>query len=1034
MPTDLVLLSRVAYLGREVTGPRMRDLLAVLAADLRTGCSSSRLVRELWWDEQPANAAKALQILVSRTRSQLGSGLISSTANGYRLALTESQVDASAVLLAGSASAQLLRDGDTAAAFDTAETGLAHWTDAEPGEHEPADPLSVLRAERMITYRSLVRTRALALSRLGDHAAAVGLLAEVFRDRPQDEEVLLELLRCEASTAGASVALTRYDTYRRSLRDELGTDPGHALQEMHLQLLNGSAPVVRSGVPHEPNALLGRDDDIVAVNRMMRSSRVTSIVGPGGLGKTRLAHTVSRQAEQHAVHLVALAGITSDDAVAGAVASALGVGDIHLSPLGMSAPPPDLLAGIVGALSHGPALLVLDNCEHVVRGVADLVHSLVSMTSDLRILTTSRAPLGLSSESVYLLPELSLPASVELFNHRAKASRPTVALDVDAVQRVCRELEGLPLAIELAAARVRVMSVPDIAARLTDRFGLLRGGPRDAPERHRALWAVIDWSWTLLDASGQAAMRTLSVFPDGFTAEAAAHVLGTGDAWEVLTQLTDQSLLKVADTPAGARLHMLETVREFSAAQRDAAETEEVGRQFVAWARDFGVTHHDSLFGEDLVPVARRIRAEQDNLLLALRHGLDRADGLAVTAIGAVLGCLWLVESNFARSTWLTEQTEQLLSRVRPEPEHVEVTRTAAVLATVNTFFMQGPRATRSLAVLRRLPLGAPDTVMRAAHTMLLAPTPLSTYDDQAPLLTWMASAVESFQRQHDSDLAGALAAAERMLAAATTLGGPLVRVFAHARIGELCLETDQGDRARRHLAFPLPIMSELGAPSSMVRVRWSLSMANLQAGDLDQAERWAEDAAVPGDDAIGLGLRAEVMLGRGQTEAGLRTWRWVADRLMPAEDPVLGIDRSLQEWWLLEAQSVTVVAHARYGRLDVVRDIATALPATLTDILTTRPSTLNFPVYGSMLLAIAAADIADGRPGAGMVALAERFRFSRGYQPTMSPASARDMAEQADKAAYADARSTYAALDSDSLLAAALAALQTRLATRDHA
>nr|WP_225955019.1 BTAD domain-containing putative transcriptional regulator [Kibdelosporangium phytohabitans] len=1007
-------MSRVSCRGHQITGPRMRNLLALLAADLRPGCSAARLVRELWWDERPANPSKALQILVSRTRSQLGPDLITSTANGYRLSLGETQVDASAVLLAGSTSAQLLRDGDFEAALGQAEAGLAHWADAEPGEPEPADPLSALRAERLTTYRSLVRTRALALSRLDRDGEATDLLAAVLHDRPQDEEVLLELLRCEASTASASVALTRYEAYRRALRDELGTDPGHALQEMYQQLLNGTAPVVRSGVPHEPNALLGRDDDIVAVTRMTRSSRVTSIVGTGGLGKTRLAYTVSRRAQQHTVHFVPLVGVTSDDAVAAHVASALGAG--AASP-----------TTIAAALNSGPALLVLDNCEHVVGGVADLVQALVSMTQDLRVLATSRAPLGLSSESVYLLGELSLPASVELFSHRAKAARPTVELAVAAVEQVCRELEGLPLAIELAAARVRVMSVPDIAARLPDRFALLRGGARDAPERHRALGAVIDWSWNLLDADGRAAMRSLSVFPGGFTAQAAAHVLGVGDASDVLTQLTDQSLLKVADTPAGARLHMLETVREFSAAQRNTAENEEVVTRFVAWARDFGMAHHESVFGADPIPSARMIRAEVDNLALAVRHALSRADGGSVAAVAAVLGCLWLMESNFARMTALTAQTGWLLSHLRPNPAHAEVVRTTAVLSTVNSFFARGPHATRSLAVLRRLPLAPPDTVVRAAHRMLLASAPLPEQERRMPFIAFIANAAETFQRQNDNDLDNALVAAERMLDEATALRSPLLEVFAHSRIGELGLETGHGDRTRRHLAATLPILAELGAPSNMVRLRWALAMANLQTGDLDQAERWVDEAIQPGDDAVGLGLRAEIMLGRGQVEAGLRSWRRVADQLRPSEDPIVGIDHTVQEWWLREVQSVTVVAHARHGRLDLVRDVVGQLPVALTDVLTRRPSIVHYPVYGAMLLAIGVADIADGRPGVRAIALAERLRFSRGYQPTMSPGRARETAERADMAAYADARSEYAATRADGLVAAAMAVLRDR-------
>jgi predicted ATPase/DNA-binding SARP family transcriptional activator len=1057
MTTELTLLSRVAYRDQEITSPRLRALLALLAGDLRRGAGTARLVDGLWPDEQPEHPAKALQVLVSRVRAQLGADVIASTPSGYRLSLREDQVDAAAVLLSASASARHARAGDHAAALAHAEAGLALWEGAAVGDAGFDDPVTALRAERAPTYRSLLRARALALSRLGRHAEAAEALAGLAAERPRDEEVLLELLRSEATTVGPSAALDRYEAYRRSLRDELGTDPGPALQALQLELLQGTAPVVRHGVPHEPNPLLGRDDDIAAVTDLLRTSRVTSIVGPGGLGKTRLAQVVSRRAEQRVVHLVALAGVASDDQVAGEVASALGAGESRRTPVAQPTVPTGMLAGIVGALGPGPALLVLDNCEHVLRGAAELVHALVSMTQDLRVLTTSRAPLGLSSESVYLLPPLGLATSVELFEQRARAARPGVGLPAEAVEEVCRHLDGLPLAVELAAARVRVLSVAEIARRLEDRFALLRGGPRDAPERHQTLEAVVDWSWNLLEPTGQAAMRALSVFPGGFTADAARQVLGvagTADDSQILEHLVDQSLLQVADTPTGTRFRMLETVREFSTARREAAgETDQVVGAFLAWARAFGVAHHDLPYGADPFPAVKRIRAEQDNLALALRHGLARADGATVAATAAVLGSLWNLESNYRRLATLAEETARVLSHFRPGPELVEATRTTLTLCTAFTFLIQGPRAVRSLIALRRLPAAPPDTMVRAVAIVLDGAAEdrsalFALCDSDEPLVAGAANSIVSYFWENEGDLDGALKRARRALDAFESREVPYLAAAAHGRIAELCLQVERGDEARRHLLAMLPVLERLEAWSDVTGLQWWIVLANLQLGDVDEAEHWLEQTAPPRADepvgtlSYGFGAYAEILLARGEVEAGLRLWRRAVELLANAEEPIFGLDVDpILEPWTLEAKSVTVVAHAQHGRLDLVEGLVGELPDRLSTLLMNPsanppPYLMELPVCGGLLLALGMVDLARGaqagdqraaRSAARMIALAERFRFPRNFQPTMASTRARHAAEQADRPAYDEAVSSYADLGEEDLRAAALAALRAR-------
>ncbi|MGW2705737.1 ATP-binding protein [Streptomyces sp. NPDC001340] len=1039
MTTELTLLPRVSCRGQEITAPRLRGLVALLADELRTGCSTGRLVEGLWAEELPERPGKAVQVLVSRLRAQFGAELIVSTPTGYRLALDEAQVDSSALLSYEAASAECTRAGDHEGALARAEQGLALW-DGSLGagaDEERHDPVTALRADRVRAFRALVRYRALALARLGRRAEAAAPLAELVRELPRDEEVLAELLRCEAATAGRAAALTRYDAYRRGLRDELGTDPGPRLRSVYQELLRADTPPVRHGVPHEPNPLLGRDADVAAVAGLLRDARVVTVVGPGGLGKTRLSYAVSRAAAQPLVHFVALAGVTADEDVADEVASAVGTGDVRQFAGGG-----DTVSGIVAALGPGPALLVLDNCEHVLAGAAGLVQALVSRSKELRVLATSRAPLGLTSESVYALPELSPATSVELFVQRARAARPGVELPADPVAEICRHLDGLPLAVELAAARVRVLSVADIARRLQDRFALLRGGARDAPARHRTLRAVVEWSWNLLESDGRAALRALSVFPGGFTVDAAEYVLGeSGGALDLLEQLAGQSLIKVGDSPSGVRFHMLETLREFSAARREeAGEGEAVTGRFLCWARDFGRAHHDELFGAEALAAFGRVRAEQDNLVLALRHALARADAPAVAAVTAALACLWSAGNNYARLTGLAAETGGPLSHFRPgpeDPEDLEAARSAAVVCAAGLFMGHGPHAVRQLVTLRRLPPARPDTVPRALAVVLGAVPDIhppqyarlqELCDADEPMLAGIAAGVASYVWESAYETERALECARRMLTAVEPLGNPFMMLLSHGRISELCLKTERGAEAYDHLRAA-DALGEVGDWSDAIGVRYGLVSACLQRGEVDEAEYWlglaAPDRQPEHAQALtpeGLQARAEIALARGLTEVGLGLWRQAAQglresSLLVAGDPFL-------ESWALQVQAAALAAHAQHGRLEPVTHLAEHLRVRLLGMLSGSPGAGDLPelpVYGTVLLALGFTGLARGDTAAvRLMALAERMPVMRDL-PTLSSARSRHAAENADRAAYAEARSAYATLGQEELRAAAL-------------
>jgi predicted ATPase/aminoglycoside phosphotransferase (APT) family kinase protein/DNA-binding SARP family transcriptional activator len=973
MTVELTLLSGAGWRGEKITGARLHGLLALLADDLRAGCSSGRLIEALWPDDElPEHPAKALQTLVSRARARLGAEVIRSTPTGYRLALDPEQVDSSVVLSCRREAERSTRAGDHAAAIAAAEDGLALFGDG---------PLSEARAG---TRAALTRIRALGLARSG---GTIEPLARLAAECPRDEEILLELLRAEAPAA----ALARYDTYRRALRDELGADPGPELRAMHRELLLNDAPLVRQGLRHEPNELLGRDADIDRVAGLLRTRRVVSVVGAGGLGKTRLAQAVGRQARQRLVYFVELAGISGD--AVGEVAGALGVTDVN---------------GIVEVLGAGPALLILDNCEHVIHSVAELVGDLVSRTAQLRVLTTSRAPLGLSSESVYPLPELDLATMVELFVQRARAVRPNA--EMSDIEALCCALDGLPLAAELAAARIRVMSPREIAQRLDDRFALLRGGNRDTPERHRTLHAVIDWSWHLLDPPARSAMGALSIFPGGFDAHAASYF--TDDA--TVEQLVDQSLLKVADTPAGTRFRMLETVREFSIARRE--DDPRILERFLTWAKDRGTQPEDYLIGS-----VETIRADEDNLALALRHGLDREDAATVAATASLLGTLWLTDSKLTRLIALSAEAPTILARFHPPQDLVEATRTAAVWCALIAFLVRGPDPLHALATLRHLPPPDPATVIGAAQLALTAPDEKALKDlcdSDRPLLAGIACYGHSYLAEYSNDPVAALRSARRML---PLLGDiPWLRALAHARIGELCLQADPGEEAYRHIDAALSIMEELGAQSSAARARWALVLANLQRGAFDQAEQGLEQLARTvliedaGPKMVGLCTRAEIRLGRGDIDGGLALWREAADGLSRDDD-----------LWSAEVRAVTVIAHCRHGRLAQVTDLADALPATVAGLLPDAPAAV-FRICGVLLVALAAVASEHGAkaPAGRILALADRFGFSSTFG---DPARFATSARASDRPAYAAAQAEFASLDHAALRAAALTLIAGR-------
>ena len=342
-------------------------------------------------------------------------------------------------------------------------------------------------------------------------------------------------------------------------------------------------------------SLVGRDSELRDVLRVLGGNRLLTLTGPGGTGKTRLALATAHAAHDRfpgGVGWVELAAVAEPDIVARTVASQLGVAD---------APGQDATEAITGHVSGRPVLIVLDNCEHLAATVADLAERLLAGCPALAILATSREPLGVEGECSWPVPPLSWPDAVRLFEQRAQLVRPSFQVsegNADTVRQICRRLDGLPLAIELAAARMRILSAAQLAERLDDLFAVLTGGARSAPRRHQELRATLDWSYELLTADERAVFRRLAIFSGGFTLAAAEQVaagdgIAARDILDLLTRLADKSLLRVDQGSHGAHYQLLTTIRDYATERlTEAGEAEPLRRAhlryFTALAEEIG--------------------------------------------------------------------------------------------------------------------------------------------------------------------------------------------------------------------------------------------------------------------------------------------------------------------------------------------------------------------------------------------------------------------------------------------------------------
>jgi len=673
----------------QITGSRLRALLTRLAVDAPAVVTTSQLVDAVWPADPPAEPVNALQTLISRVRRTLGGGpaVIAQVAGGYRLTVARDAVDAAAFADLAAAGRRDLSEGSTQTARDTLAKALALWrgdplVDSGDAGYAAA-PIVRLLDQRLDAQTDLIE----AELELGRAADVIGDLDALITAHPLRERLAGQLMRALAACGRTADALAVYDRLRDALAGELGVDPGPQLQAQQLAVLRGEikpAAAQSTGRRHSNlrsslTSFIGRDDEVARVAELLENGRLVTIVGPGGAGKTRLASEIAAGWVgrcRDGVWLVELAPVTDQQAIAQAMLSGLGMLDTRAVDR-WDRQPRDFTEQLFDVLAEADCLLLVDNCEHLIGPVAALVDQLLATCRGLRVLTTSREPLGIVGESLCLLPPLGLPPvgvsaveattypAVQLLVQRAQAVSAGFTVDdstVGAITEIVRRLDGLPLAIELAAARLRVLPIGEIAIRLSDRFRLLTGGSRTAMPRHRTLRAVVEWSWDLLAPGERLLAERLAVFPAGATVESATAVcaddrLPRAEVSDLLLALVDKSLLTIIDGNP-VRYRMLETIREYGAEQ--LAERTEAQAARTAHARYFAevVAACDPVLrtAHQLEALAT-LNAERDNILAGLRYLAESpqpGDRSASLDLALSMAWYWTMIGAFVESAeWL---------------------------------------------------------------------------------------------------------------------------------------------------------------------------------------------------------------------------------------------------------------------------------------------------------------------------------------------------------------------------------------------
>jgi predicted ATPase/DNA-binding SARP family transcriptional activator len=805
-------------------GPRQRALLALLLIEAGRPVASDRLAEELWQGRPPAGAQTTLRSYVSRLRSVL-EVTVAIGPSGYALDVPPEQVDAARFeRLVEEGRAALARRAPRRAA-ERLGAALALWRGAPfAGVHD--EGALRLAAERLTELRLLaLEDRLDAELELGANAELVEELETLVAEHPYRERFWRHLMLALYRAQRQADALDAYQRARAILHDDLGLEPGNELRALEQAILQHEVPPVRPpeerhNLPAPLSSFVGREVELAEVERLLAEARLVTLTGVGGVGKTRLALEAARRGlpDFPEAVFVDLSSVSRAESVASRVAAGLAVReqtDVQLEQQ------------IAGRIGSSRLLLVLDNCEHVREAASTLLASVLPLCPELHVLATSREFLGCEGETAYPVPPLEAADAVDLFLARARAVRPRLVDDGrarDTVVAICSDLDGLPLAIELAAARVRALALDEIATRLADRFQFLVSWRRLSPARHRTLERAMDWSYELLSPTEQALLARLSVFAGGFTLASAAAVALEANEDETLPhleRLVDASLIIAEEHEGAMRYRLLETVRQYGAQRlRERDELENVRRRHAQYLADLLLRRKVEAAGHHGRWI-ETTRAEYDNAVAAL--GWSRDEGTADDQLRLVdlIWRLWWVRGEFAEGRrWL----ESALERGADADARL---RAPALKGAAGLAWAHGDNdsAEQLAGEARSLYLAAGDVDGEAGSTIILGHVAINRgrYDDarryfervRLLALQPVDSALAALNLGSVAHMAGNIAEAERHYAEAreyyASLGDRYGVALSRHLSGILVAEAGRYDEAAARLREALPVFVDLG-------------------------------------------------------------------------------------------------------------------------------------------------------------------------------------------------------------------------------